>query len=125
LLCNAPAPSSVDQQVYGYDGRGNRTSETSDDCNHSLAYGVSGRPALLTGRSFTCVGSALPRTYQYDSDGRVTQTQSAPDSSGQPANRLSFDYSPGGAATETVYKAVNVNGAVYGYYYDALGRRLF
>ena len=125
---------SFNSRAYGYDGRGNRTSETVDACAPNanvLTYGAAGHPDQLTNRSSGCASatppSILAHNYAYDLDGRVRAKSWENDSSGNPAYALSFAYGEtdgsSGGALDTVFKGVSVNGAVYNYFYDALNRR--
>jgi hypothetical protein len=74
---------------------------------------------------FPATGRLLGYSLAYDEEGRVKRKEGACKLDGQPAYVLSFEYGqPVGVATETVFRAVNVNGAFYNYYYyDAFGRR--
>jgi len=130
----AAAGGSFSSRAYGYDGRGNRTSETVDACAPNanvLTYGAAGHPDQLTRRSSGCASatppSILAHNYSYDLDGRVSGKTWENDSSGNPAHALSFAYGEtdgsSGGALDTVFKGVSVNGAAYNYFYDALNRR--
>ncbi len=111
-------------RTYGYDGRGNRTSMSSDGVAYDLSYAASPRGDRLTGWSSSTTGSLLGYSLAYDVDGRVTRKEGARKMDGQPTHVMSFAYGPSvGVATETVFRAVNVNGGFYNYYYDAKGRR--
>lgn len=112
---------------YGYDGRGNRTSETREDCAYSLTYARPGRPDQLTRVSSQCSSSLLAVDYDYDADGRVASKTWPVDSSGASSTAMAFasgltdGMSLG--ALDSVYKALSVNGAVYSYFFDASNRR--
>jgi len=130
----AAAGGSFNSRAFGYDGRGNRTTETLDACAPNpnvLTYGAAGHPDQLTRRGSGCANatppSILAHSYSYDLDGRVYAKSWENDSSGVAAYALSFAYGEtdgtSGGALDTVFKGVSVNGAVYNYFYDALNRR--
>jgi len=129
----ADAGGSFNSRVYGYDGRGNRTSGILDACPSAnvLTYGATGHPDRLTQRSSGCANatppSILAHNYAYDLDGRVSSKTWENDSSAAPAYSLLFAYGEtdgsSGGALDTVFKGVSVNGAAYNYFYDALNRR--
>ena len=123
----AATGGAFNARSYGYDGPGNRTSEAREDCGYALTYGNSSHPDQLTRQASSCTSSILRHDYAYDSDGRVTAKTWENDSSGSPAYRLNFNYgasdSTSGGALDTVFKAVNVNGAFYNYYYDSSNKR--
>ena len=120
----AATGGAFDSRVYGYDGRGNRTTMSADGAAYSLDYAASPRRDRLMGWSSSATGSLLGYSLEYDADGRVAGKEGARQMDGQPAYVMGFTYGPSvGVATETVFRAVNVNGAFYNYYYDALGRR--
>lgn len=109
---------------YSYDGRGNRTSETREDCAYPPTLGVGTLVDRLHSVSSGCAGSILRYDYQYDADGRVSAKSGPTDSSGGPAWQLQFASGPHlGGASDTVFRSVSVNGSVYQYFYDALNRR--
>jgi RHS repeat-associated protein len=116
-----------DSRSYGYDGRGNRTSQANEDCAYALTYGASGHPDELTQRASTCTAAMLKHSYAYDRDGRVTSKTWAQKLDGSAPYSMLFgsgetDASSNGAL-DTVLKSVSVNGAVYNYFYDAFNRR--
>jgi RHS repeat-associated protein len=116
-----------DTRTYGYDGRGNRTSQTTEDCAYNLTYGESGHPDELTQRADACSGSMLKHTYAYDRDGRVVSKAWAQKLDGSAPYSMTFgagetDSSSNGAL-DTVLKSATVDGAVYNYFYDAFNRR--
>jgi RHS repeat-associated protein len=118
---------SFDSRSYGYDGRGNRTSQVNEDCPYTLTYGASGHPDRLTSRASACPGAMLSHAYAYDADGRVTSNTWAQPVGGSPPYAMVFaagesDGSSNGAL-DSVLKSATVNGAVYNYFYDALNRR--
>jgi uncharacterized protein RhaS with RHS repeats len=118
---------TFDSRSYGYDGRGNRTSQVNEDCSYTLTYGASSHPDELTQRASACTSAMLKHTYAYDLDGRVASKTWAQPLSGAPAYAMTFgagetDSSSNGAL-DTVLKSVSVNGAVYNYFYDAFNRR--
>jgi len=112
---------------YTYDGRGNRTGETHEDCAYADTYGSSTRPDLLTRQSSSCSASLLSHSYAYDADGRVSTKTWPVDSSGDAGTVFALASGDLGAASngalDSVFKAVSVNGAAYNYYYDAFNRR--
>ncbi|MCY1078983.1 RHS repeat-associated core domain-containing protein [Archangium lansingense] len=109
---------------YGYDGRGNRTSMSVDNSAFSLSYGVAPRGDRLMGWSSASSTSLWGYTLAYDADGRVTRKEGSRSLDGQPTYTMGFTYGQSvGVATETVFRAVDVNGVFYNYYYDARGRR--
>ncbi|AEI68588.1 hypothetical protein [Corallococcus macrosporus] len=76
----------------------------------------------------TASGSLLRYALAYDEDGRVTSQRWAHGVSGTPVFVQGFEYGVDesaqiGVATDTVFRAVNRNGAIYNYFYDAQGRR--
>jgi RHS repeat-associated protein len=123
----ATVGGALASRAYGYDGRGNRTSEAREDCSYALLYGITGHPDQLTTQSSSCSGAILAHSYGYDRDGRVTTKTWPVDSSGDAGTVLALSSAIQGTGShgglETVYKSIAVNGAVYGYYYDALNRR--
>lgn len=116
---------AVGSRSYGYDGRGNRTSQTNEDCGYALTYGTSTHPDQLTSRASSCTGSILATAYAYDRDGRVSSMTGPNDSSGSAAWQFTMTDGPDSTsgALDSVYKSISVNGAVYSYYYDAFNRR--
>ena len=116
---------AVGSRSYGYDGRGNRTSQTNEDCGYGLTYGTSAHPDQLTSRASSCTGSILATTYAYDRDGRVSSMTGPNDSTGSAAWQFTMTDGPDSTSggLDSVYKSINVNGAVYSYYYDAFNRR--
>jgi RHS repeat-associated protein len=116
---------AVGSRSYGYDGRGNRTSQTNEDCGYGLTYGTSAHPDQLTSRASSCTGSILATTYAYDRDGRVSSMTGPNDSSGSAAWQFTMTDGPDSTsgAFDSVYKSISVNGAVYSYFYDAFNRR--
>ncbi|MCY1047444.1 hypothetical protein OV208_39465 [Corallococcus sp. bb12-1] len=139
-LTSATRPSGNDDatggafssQTFGYDRRGNRTafSQWSGSLADTLVYGT----GALADRLLSVTppyGQFKDVAYAYDADGRVVGKESGhySNSTGSPANVLDLRYAPfnaadgQGSARESVFRAVQVNGATYNYYYDALGRR--
>lgn len=118
---------TIGTRAYGYDGRGNRTSESREDCGYALAYGSAGQPDQLTSQSSSCAGALLGYSYAYDQDGRLQSKSWPVDSSGLSGTVLTLASAVQGAGSnsglETVYKSISVNGALYGYFYDAFNRR--
>ena len=116
---------AVGSRVYGYDGRGNRTSQINEDCGYALTYGSPTHPDQLTQRASSCSGSILSTSYHYDRDGRVDSMTWPNDSTGTPSYQFTMGEGPDGlsSAVDSVYKSINVNGVVYGYFYDAFHRR--
>ena len=123
----AAAGGSIGSRAYGLNGRGNRTSETREDCSYPPTYGQSAFPDRLTRQASACSGAILKYDYAYDRDGRVSSKKWPVDSSGDAGTVMSFASGGNGSGTngalDTVFKSVSVNGAVYNYYYDALNRR--
>ncbi|WP_239014657.1 RHS repeat-associated core domain-containing protein [Archangium violaceum] len=114
----------VGEQAYGYDGRGNRVSMSSGSSPYAMSYAAAPRKDRLEGWNPSASGSLLKYALKYDADGRASRKEGAYGSSNVPGYVLGFEYGQSeGVATETVFRAVNVNGAFYNYYYDALGRR--
>ncbi|WP_395847605.1 RHS repeat-associated core domain-containing protein [Cystobacter fuscus] len=108
-------------RVYTYDRRGNRTAMTSEDANYFLNYATDsvGHKDRLMGWGSIAANSQLGYTLAYDVEGRVTRKADLGEDT-----TLAFEYGPSvGVATESVFRAVEVDGAFYNYYYDALGRR--
>ncbi|WP_158617077.1 RHS repeat-associated core domain-containing protein [Corallococcus exercitus] len=118
------------QQTFGYDRRGNRSQFTQFDSAYaySLAYDTGARPDLLMS-VVPPSGQYKETNFTYDADGRAVTKEMGHYTSGQPANLMEFRYAPfnategQGAARESVFRAVRVNGMTYNYFYDALGRR--
>ncbi|WP_146210166.1 RHS repeat-associated core domain-containing protein [Vitiosangium sp. GDMCC 1.1324] len=109
---------------FGYDGRGNRTSMNIDGSSYNMSYAAAPRGDRLTGWSSSASNSLWGYTLAYDAEGRVTRKEGAKTLDGQPTYTLGFRYGQSvGVATETVFRAVEVNGVFYNYYYDAQGRR--
>jgi RHS repeat-associated protein len=115
-------------QSFDYDRRGNRITLTEAGGARStrLVYGQN------SDRLFTVTPQNDLRqrvSYSTDTDGRVARKDSARYGSGQVVHRVDLRYRPTsnargwGSAREDVFRTVSVNGAVYGYFYDALGRR--
>jgi hypothetical protein len=123
----ADAGGAFDARAYSYDGRGNRIGETREDCGYADTYGNSQHPDWLTRQASQCANSLLTHDYAYDRDGRVSKKSWAVDSSGDAGTVLVLspaDLGPGSnGGLETVYKSISVNGATYGYFYDASNRR--
>lgn len=115
---------AFESRTYQYDGRGNRTQLEEDGFIYDLPAGTAPAVDQLTGWGSSASGSLLKYTLSHDEDGRVTQKRWAATMSGGSVYTLGFEYGQTvGVATETVFRAVNVNGAYYNYFYDALGRR--
>jgi RHS repeat-associated protein len=118
---------AIGARSYTYDGRGNRTGETREDCAYADTYASSTHPDQLTRQASTCTGYVLAHSYTYDADGRVATKSWPVDSSGDAGTVFALSSGDLGAgsngALDTVFKAVSVNGAVYNYYYDGLNRR--
>ncbi|WNG48195.1 RHS repeat-associated core domain-containing protein [Archangium minus] len=111
-------------QALSYDGRGNHTSMNINGTAYTQGYEASPRGDRLTEWRSTAPGSLLGYSLGYDVDGRVIRKEGARELAGLPTYRLGFVYGQSvGVATETVFRAVEVNGVFYNYYYDALGRR--
>ncbi|HZH75628.1 MAG TPA: RHS repeat-associated core domain-containing protein [Archangium sp.] len=120
----AAAGGAFDSRLYGHDGRGNRTSMNSDGSAYSLSYAASPQGDRLMGWSSSATSSLLGYSLAYDADGRVTRKEGARKLDGQPAYVMGFAYGQSvGVATDSVFRAMEVNGVFYNYYYDALGRR--
>lgn len=124
---------------YTYDGRGNRTAEQRECWSLAYSHGTGTKldrlDAVYSVAGANTPASAYRQDFSYDADGRLTQKRGPLDSSGEPAWTISFEseFGAGGtadpaliarnAAIGSVYRSVNVNGAVYEYFYDAVGRR--
>ncbi|WP_141257525.1 MULTISPECIES: RHS repeat-associated core domain-containing protein [unclassified Myxococcus] len=110
---------------FGYDGRGNRTSEAGEANSWTLTYGASpAHPDWLTQRTSQQTDSWISHGYGYDSDGRVSQKTWPNDSVGSPVHIIDFAagaWAHGG--NDVVFRSASVNGASYSYYYDAANRR--
>ncbi|WP_155893869.1 RHS repeat-associated core domain-containing protein [Cystobacter fuscus] len=112
---------AFDARTYGYDRRGNRTAMTSDAAPYFLKYATDSvaHKDRLVGWGSSAANSLLGYTLAYDAEGRVTRKADLGENT-----TLAFEYGQSvGVATESVFRAVEVNGAFYNYYYDALGRR--
>ncbi|RKH98181.1 RHS repeat-associated core domain-containing protein [Corallococcus sp. AB038B] len=120
----AATGGAFDSRTYQYDGRGNRTQMEEDGFIYDLSSGTAPAVDQLTGWGSSATGSLLKYTLSHDVDGRVTQKRWAATMSGGPVYTLGFEYGQTvGVATEIVFRAVNINGTYYNYFYDALGRR--
>ncbi|RKG91447.1 RHS repeat-associated core domain-containing protein [Corallococcus terminator] len=120
----AATGGAFESRNYQYDGRGNRTQLEEDGFIYDLTSGTAPAVDRLTGWGSSVSGSLLKYSLSHDVDGRVTQKRWAATMSGGPVYALGFEYGQTvGVATETVFRAVNVNGTYYNYFYDALGRR--
>jgi RHS repeat-associated protein len=123
----AATGGAIGIRSYTYDGRGNRTGETHEDCAYADTYSSSTHPDQLTRQASSCTGSVLGHSYAYDVDGRLATKTWPVDSSGDAGTVFSLSSGDLGAASngalDSVFKAVSVNGAVYNYYYDAFNRR--
>ncbi|RYD78895.1 MAG: RHS repeat-associated core domain-containing protein, partial [Verrucomicrobiaceae bacterium] len=120
----AATGGAFESRTYQYDGRGNRTQLEEDGFVYDLTSGTAPAVDQLTGWGSSSAGSLLKYSLAHDADGRVTQKRWAATMSGGPVYALGFEYGQAvGVATETVFRAVNVNGTYYNYFYDALGRR--
>jgi RHS repeat-associated protein len=109
---------------YSYDGRSNRIGQSDEVCPWNLAYGATSHPDQLTTRASGCPQAILGHTFGFDGDGRVTAKTWPNDSSGGSAYALTLTPGPSDSgAIDSVYKSISVNGATYGYFYDAFGRR--
>lgn len=118
-------------ETFTYDRRLNRTALTiNNTVNDIIAYsdaGYSDRLVLTQAGNVSTLPKGPKVTYAYDDDGRVTSKQWEADTSGLPGATIEFTAAGQGASSngglESVYRAASVNGAVYGYYYDAFNRR--
>jgi RHS repeat-associated protein len=101
-----------------------RTAQMEETSSFALGFATGALKDQLTSRSLA--GEApLVEEYSYDADGRVQSKRAIRVRPGEAVRSwLEFGYGSGAeAATDTVFKSVNVNGLSYNYYYDALGRR--
>ena len=123
----ATSGGAFGSRSYTYDGRGNRTGESHEDCSYTDTYGSTSHPDQLTKQASSCSNAILKHSYSYDADGRVATKTWPVDSSGDAGTVIIFSSGDLGAASngalDTVFKSVSVNGAVYNYYYDAFNRR--
>src|SRR5690606_21120402 len=103
---------------------GNRTGYTAGAASHSHVYASAPYVDRLLRRSSKSQ-AGLVEEFTYDADGRVTEKRmNKLSSEPTPRHWLSFAYGPDDSvATDSVFKAVTVNGVSYNYFYDALGRR--
>jgi RHS repeat-associated protein len=114
---------------YGYDSRGNRVSESDPFNTWTLGYASAGHPDRLTSRFSQPSTTSDPYyqigySYEYDADGRVSRKlwRHTPSTGG--AFQLLFTAGPSSSgASDTVFKAVDVHGLTFNYFYDAEGRR--
>ncbi|WP_434390255.1 RHS repeat-associated core domain-containing protein [Melittangium boletus] len=116
----AATGGAFNARVYGYDVRGNRTTMTSDGTTYHMRHATGGtQKDWLMDWNTANMGGLLAYALEHDVDGRVTSKSDASQN-----HVWNFDYGPSaGAATESVFRAVEVNGSFYNYYYDAGGRR--
>ena len=124
----ATSGGAFGSRSFSYNGRGNRTGETHEDCSYTDTYGSSSHPDQLTQQASSCSNAILKHSYSYDVDGRVATKTWPVDSSGRRRYRSYLLYlgdlgAASNGALDTVFKSVSVNGAVYNYYYDAFNRR--
>ncbi len=123
----AATGGAFNSRSYGYSGRGNRISETREDCAYALTYGNATHPDQLTQQASSCPSSILSHRYAYDADGRVYLKTWENDSSQTPAYSINLSYGETDTAShgalDTVFKGVGVNGMAYDYFYDAQNRR--
>ncbi|QSQ24501.1 hypothetical protein JY651_05985 [Pyxidicoccus parkwayensis] len=120
----AATGGAFESRSYEYNGRGSRTALSED--GYAFDINMAAAPAVerLTGWGSGTTGSLFRYSMSYDADGRVSQKRWAAGMSGAPVFTLGFEYGQStGVATDSVFRAVNVNGLFYNYYYDALGRR--
>ncbi|NTX35327.1 RHS repeat-associated core domain-containing protein [Myxococcus sp. CA033] len=113
---------------YGYDSRYNRISESDQTNTWTLGYASPGHPDRLTSRfshpTSSYNSNGIGYSYEYEADGRVSRKlwRHTPSSGG--AFQLLFTSGPSASgASDTVFKAVDVHGLTYNYFYDAQGRR--
>ncbi|MBI3182441.1 MAG: RHS repeat-associated core domain-containing protein, partial [Myxococcales bacterium] len=118
------------RRVYNYDSRSNRTwmgiEPIAPDLGIQYTYGGGPLPDRLTGFAKAYdTSTKLSYTLAYDRDGRASSKRWTTDSSGTYNYFLDFAYGPEATQStiETVFKAANVNGGWYNYFYDAFGRR--
>ncbi|HZH15385.1 MAG TPA: RHS repeat-associated core domain-containing protein [Archangium sp.] len=123
--------ATLGADTFGYDGRGNRLSMS----GLTLSYASAPHKDRLTEwKTFVeppeggfPIGYRPPLfgyTLGYDVDGRVSQKQGARGRDAVARYVMGFAYGPSAAvATESVFRAVELNGAFYNYYYDAHGQR--
>lgn len=111
-----------------YDLRDNRTAmreRLGGTSNDTYAYADSGVADQLT--QWTRHSSSPAVNYAYDLDGRTTAISLPSDSSGLPSYQENWipagPDAQGAGGLDSVYKSVEVAGAVYEYYYDATNRR--
>ncbi len=118
-LSSSPAWGPFQNRYYGYDARGNRTSETNDSKSYSLTFGSGALADQLTKRAWG-QGNGQGRSYTYDQDGRANWLNWPTDSTDAPNYSLRLQY----ADDDTVVGSVWANrGGTYVYYYDAFGQR--
>lgn len=109
---------------YGYDGRGNRTGLSEDGYVFDIDMAAAPAVDRQVEWGSSTAGSLFRYSLSHDADGRVSQKRWAAGMSGAAVYTLGFGYGQTtGVATDSVFRAVNVNGVFYNYYYDALGRR--
>ncbi|WP_224362470.1 RHS repeat-associated core domain-containing protein [Hyalangium versicolor] len=115
----------VEARTYDYDGRSNRKDTYYDNTSlHTHTYGAAPLVDRLLSRNST-TQTGLVEAFSYDADGRVTEKRlNKLDSETVVRPWLSFSYGPDDTvATDSVFKAIVLNGTSYNYFYDALGRR--
>jgi RHS repeat-associated protein len=108
---------------YAYDSRGNRSSHSEDGFASTPALAPSSPSdwlASLTSQS----DASLQARFAYDEDGRAHNKAQGKWLSGTDVDVLAFTYGQSATvATDTVFRAVSLNGVTLNYYYDADGRR--
>ncbi|WP_267968062.1 RHS repeat-associated core domain-containing protein [Myxococcus stipitatus] len=121
-LTGAQSGTSLDTS-YGYDSRSNRSSSSEDGFPSTSTLASSGAADWLSSLT-SQTDASLQSRYAYDSDGRALQKAQGKWMTGADASLLEFFYGQDtSVATDTVFRAVRVNGASYNYFYDAEGRR--
>jgi RHS repeat-associated protein len=127
------------RRVYSYDALGNRTT-AQEDCwsttsTFAAALGEQSADRLRQvstqntctcdrGPNGTCIRPpTTQRWWEYDTDGRPSATGTKVGSTEVSWTNFNAEIDGAHAALGAVFRSVNVNGAVYEYFYDAQGRR--
>ncbi|WP_395843825.1 RHS repeat-associated core domain-containing protein [Archangium violaceum] len=115
------------RRAYSYNERGDRIAEYVDGCNASASfqYETGSRQDQLLRKTAGC--GQVDHRYAFDVNGRVTSKLWANDDTSTPSQTVTFGYDQQGTrgGGQDTFRSVSVNGASYGYFYDASGRRRF
>ena len=106
---------------YNLDRRSNLTSLETEDQDYTSTLGSSPFVDQMTQIASDGAEDILKYIYTYNHSGSVATKKSANDSTSSPSLSYELDEGPGyggSGASETVFRAIGVNGNFYNYYYD-------